>query len=259
MKDDNMDNTLSTEEIDESVVDSKPIVTDNDEIEELNKAVLGKLESPLIVHRKSDASYEENASSLEMNETHTDEERPTLTRHRFRKDPKQKHKGLKIFIAVIVILAAVFAALYYTGNITFNSKETTVKVTESTSETTTSLQQAYEGKIVIKNTYIFVDGVEVDGLDGLQKTLRYEDPSPTAYEIIIEGSEDEINDSFYNYDIYPLLQKMGFIDKTTVVTHIVSTGLVADEETTTETTTKKETTKKSTTKKDKTTTKNSDE
>jgi hypothetical protein len=256
MKDDNKDNILSD---DNNIVESEPIITVNDEIDELNKEVLGKLESPLIVHKKSDASYEETANNLEMNETHTDEERPTLIRHRFKKDPKKKHRGLKIFVVVIVVIAVVFAVLYYTGNITFDSKNTTTKPTVSTTETTTSIEQAYQGKIVIKNTYIFVDGVEVDGIDGLQKALKYQDPSPTAYEIVIEGSADDFDDSFYNYEIYPVLQDLGFIDESTVVTHIVSTGLVADEETTTETTTKKDTTKKSTTKKDKTTTDTKDE
>jgi hypothetical protein len=246
MSDDKNEEKLALDELDDAVVERNQIVTDNDEIDEFNKTVLGKLESPLIVHKKSDASYEENASYLEMNETHTDEQRPTLTRHRFKKDPKKKHKGFKIFIVVIVILAGVFAGLYYTGNITFTGRETTKKTTVSTSETTTSLEQAYEGKIVIKNTYIFVDGVEVDGINGLQNALKYQDPSPTAYEIVIEGSADDFDDSFYNYEIYPVLQDLGFIDDTTVVTHVVSTGLMASDEITTQTTTKKaETTTKS--------------
>lgn len=213
--------------------ESKKIITDNDEIDRLNKDVLGKLESPLIVHKKSDASYEENVSAFEMAETHNDEERPTLTRHRFKKSNKQKHRGLKIFIVIIVISAAVFAALYYTGNITFNTKETTIKPTQTTTEATTTLEEAYLGKIVVKNTYIFVDGVEVDGIKGLQNALKYSDPSPTAYEIVIEGTSQEFNDDFYNYEVLPILQNLGFYGESTVVTHIESTGLTAAAETTT--------------------------
>lgn len=213
--------------------EDKKIITDNDEIDELNKSVLGKLESPLIVHKKSDVSYEENASVLEMNETHSDDGRPTLRRHRFKKNNKQKHRGIKIFIFIVIILAAVFAALYYTGNITFSNKNTTTKPSETTTETTTSLEQVYQGKIVIKNVYIFVDGVEVDGIKGLQNALKYEDPSPTAYEIVIEGTSEEFEDDFYNYEILPILQDMGFYDESTVVTHVESTGLIAAAETTT--------------------------
>lgn len=216
-----------------NISEYKKVITDNDEIEELNKTVLGKLESPLIVHKRSDASYEESALNLEMSETHTDEDRPTLMRHRFRKNRKQKHVGLKVFILIVVILAAVFAALYYTGNITFNTKETTKKTTETTTEITTSLEEAYQGKIVIKNTYIFVDGAEVNGIEGLQNALKYEDPSPTAYEIVIEGSSEDFEDDFYNYEVLPILQNLGFYDESTVVTHIESTGLMAAAETTT--------------------------
>ena len=71
--------------------DIKPL-TDNEEIKEFNKEVLGKLDSPLVVHIKGDASYEEDTSAFEMNETHTDEERPTLMRHRFRKEKKSKKR-----------------------------------------------------------------------------------------------------------------------------------------------------------------------
>ena len=70
-----------------------------------------KLDSPLIVHKKSDASYQDTASEAEMNETHSDDEGPTLERHRFKKKGKKKGKGLVIVI-IIVILAAVFAGLY---------------------------------------------------------------------------------------------------------------------------------------------------
>ncbi|MFR5876202.1 MAG: hypothetical protein ACLUFN_06905 [Eubacterium sp.] len=237
------ENTSAGNHIDDS--ENKKNITVNDEIEELNKSVLGKLESPLVVHKKSDASYDENASNLEMNETHSDEERPTIARHRFKKNPKKKHKGLKLFILFAVIAAAVFAALYYTGHISFDAKQTTTKHKETTSEVTTSLEEAYQGKIVIKNTYIFVDGVEVDGVNGLQNALKYEDASPTAYEIVIEGSSDEFEDNFYNYEILPILQSMGFYDESTVVTHIESTGLMAAAETTTVQTTTTTTTVKS--------------
>lgn len=217
--------------------DIKPL-TDNEEIKEFNKEVLGKLDSPLVVHIKGDASYEEDTSAFEMNETHTDEERPTLMRHRFRKEKKSK-KGVFVFLFIVFALAGVLAGLYFTGNITFNGKEEpTTEVVETTTETTTSIEENYKGKIVIKDIYIFVDGEEVDGIQGLQNALKYVDPSPTAYEIIDEHANSDI----LNGEVLLILEKMGFFDSTTQIKHIEKTGLIAEAETTTlppETTTKK--------------------
>lgn len=217
--------------------DIKPL-TDNEEIKEFNKEVLGKLDSPLVVHIKGDASYEEDTSAFEMNETHTDEERPTLMRHRFRKEKKSK-KGVFVFLFIVFALAGVLAGLYFTGNITFNGREEpTTEVVETTTETTTSIEENYKGKIVIKDIYIFVDGEEVDGIQGLQNALKYVDPSPTAYEIIDEHANSDI----LNGEVLLILEKMGFFDSTTQIKHIEKTGLIAEAETTTlppETTTKK--------------------
>lgn len=185
-----------------------------------------QLDSPLVVHKKSDASYQETASEIVMNETHTEDDGPTLERHRFKKDSKKGSKGW-IVLVVIIIIAAVFAGLYYGGVIKFDKNNTTASTTESTTESTTlSLQEQYKGTIVVKGTYIFVDGSEVDGLNGLQKKIKYDDPSPTAYKIIDEGA----NNDFLNYNILPLLQSMGFYGEDTVITHIESTGLMSKDE-----------------------------
>lgn len=185
-----------------------------------------QLDSPLVVHKKSDASYQETASEIVMNETHTQEDEPTLERHRFKKDSNKGSKGW-IILVIIVIIAAVFAGLYYGGIIKFDGSKTTASTTESTTESTTlSLQEQYKGTIVVKGTYIFVDGSEVDGLNGLQKKIKYDDPSPTAYKIIDENA----NSDFLNYNILPLMQSMGFYGEETVITHIESTGLMAKAE-----------------------------
>lgn len=224
----------------------------SDEIrDELNEAVTQpetedkpeQLESPLVVHKKGDASYSEVNTDV-MNETHTDEEKPTLVRHRFRKDQKSHGKSIAVLF-VIVILAALFAALYFTGNITFGGKESTTKKA-ATTEATTSIEDKYKGTIVVKDMYIFVDGKEVDGLEGLQKAIEYETPSTTAYKIIDENA----NSDFLNNDILELLTQLKFYGEDTVIEHIVSTGLIAEAETTTlppETTTKPSTTKAETT------------
>ena len=238
-------------ELEEAEAQGKEVITDNDEINEINREVLGQPESPLVVHRKGDASYEDTAASNQMNETHTAEERPTLTRHRFRKEQKGHGKSILVLF-IIVILAAVFAALYFTGNISFNKETTTVKKV-TTTEATTSLEQKFDGTIVIKDVYIFVNGKEVKGIEGLQSALEYEDKSTTAFKIIDENA----NADFLNYEVLELLTQLGFYGSDTETEHIASTGLIAEAETTTlppETTTKKKNNKKS--KKKQTTKKN---
>lgn len=201
----------------------------NEELKEFNKEHNIKLDAPLVVHKKGDVSYEESTDAYEMNETHGGEERPTLKRHRFKKEKKNSKKGY-VIITLVIVAAAVFAGLYYTGNITLGQKETTEKST--TESTTKDLLAVYKGTIVVKGTYIFVDGVEVNGIEGLQNALKYEDPSPTRYEIIVE---DE-NSDFFNLEVLALLTDMKFFDKTTQVTHLDDTGLMAAEETTVTTT-----------------------
>lgn len=213
-----------------AATEQQKILTDNDEIKEFNKTVLGKLDSPLVVHKKGDASYEESTAAFEMNETHTGEARPTLTRHRFKKEKKSR-SGLYTVLIILVVLAVAFAALYFTGNIKFEKNTTTAQTTEEqiTEEPTTTLQDLYKGKIVVKDMYIFVDGEEVDGIAGLQDALAYETPSPTAYEII----DEHANADYLNFEILPIMQKLGFYDSSTVITHIAKTGLIAYAETTT--------------------------
>ena len=201
-----------------------------------------KLANPLVVHKKGDASYDENEALLEMNDTHIEDDSPTLVRHRFRKE-KKGYGGLIAVLIIIVIIAGAFSALYFTGNIKFNSKTTTAVKTTETTEAVTTLEEAYKGTIVIKDVYIFVDGVEVKGVEGMQKALKYEEKSTTAYTIIDENA----NSDFMNFEVLQLLEQMGFYGEDTVITHKESTGLIAEAETTTlppETTKKKKSKKK---------------
>lgn len=196
----------------------------NDNIQENEEM----LDSPLVVHKKSDASYKDGVTHIEMNDTHDEDEGPTLQRHRFRKDPNKKSKKGIIIPIIIVIIVAVFCALYFTGNISFDKNETTT-TTETTAEVTTSIEEAYQGTIVIKDTFIFVDGYEVNGITGLQNELKYVDPSETAYKIILENE----NADFYNFDVLEILTKLGFYGVNTVVEHTPRTGLMAQSEMTT--------------------------
>lgn len=199
----------------------------SDNIQEVEEV----LDNPLVVHKKSDASYKDGVTHIELNETHDEDDGPTLQRHRFKKDiNRQKKKKSLLTIPVLLVFAtAVFCALYFTGIIQFGNKETTTVANETVIEETTSIEQAFEGTIVIKNTFIFVDGYEVDGITGLQDALKYVDPSETAYKIILENE----NADFYNFDVLETLTKLGFYGTKTEVEHTQRTGLVAYSETTT--------------------------
>ena len=48
----------------EEIKKAEKILTDNDEIAAFNKEVLGELEPPLVVHKKSDTSYDNNNNSV---------------------------------------------------------------------------------------------------------------------------------------------------------------------------------------------------
>lgn len=191
------------------------------------------LDAPLVVHKKGDASYKDGNVVLDMNETHIVEEGPTLERHRFKKDTEKKRNKFPIILIIIVIIAGVFCALYFTGNITFGTKEETTKKSVSTTEATTSLEEAFAGTIVVKGTYIFVDSYQVDGIKGLQEELKYIDPSETAYKII----DEDAYAPFLNDEILPLLMNMGFYGESTEIVHQGNTGLMAEEELTTVATT----------------------
>lgn len=199
--------------------------------EKKNDILEEALDAPLVVHKKSDASYQDGVTNVDMNETHITNDKPTLERHRFKKDPNQKSNKPILIVIFVIVLAVAFGVLYLTGNISFdNKKETTVKKT--TTETTTSIEEAYAGTIVVKGMYIFVDGVEVDGIEGMQDALRYTDKSTTAYQII----DEDANSDLLNNGVLPTLMEIGFYDENTEIIHKGYTGLMAAEETTITTT-----------------------
>lgn len=223
-----------------------------DEVNEMSEEYTEEiLDSPLVVHKDSDASYQEAASEASMSFTHSDEEGedfPTLERHRFRKKKRSK-KPLIFIIAIIAVAAGVICALYYTGNIGGEKKpeETTAKKVY-----TTKAENKFEGIITVKGSYIFFEGVEIDGINALERKIKYLDKG-TKFIIQDENADfnlltlDEGNKT--GGSILSLLSKYG-IDYD--VTHIVSSGLESKYETTAAKTTKaksKKTTQKKTTKK----------
>ena len=188
-----------------------------------------RLDSPLVVHKESDASYQENASEISMNATHTDdegEEVPTLERHRFKKT-KKKGKTPVVILVIILVIAAVLFGMYYTDKLPFMHEKTTEQTTRKSY--TTSVTNDFEGVIVIKGTYIFFEGEEINGIQDLEKKVKYLDAGTTF------AVKDEHADSSYLNDyVLPLLSKYGISYE---ITHIESSGLVSQFETTAATTT----------------------
>lgn len=187
------------------------------------------LDSPLVVHKKSDASYQASASDIEMNETHQIDDKSTLERHRFKKDKNNKSNKKYIILLIVIVIIAVICALHFTGNLGSSDDETTT-TTQATTESTTTLQQKYKDTIVVKDVYIFVDGEEVNGIEGLQDALKYKDASDTKYSIIKEHA----NTDFFNYDVLSILESLGFYSENTEIKTVQSTGLIAEAEITTE-------------------------
>lgn len=177
-----------------------------------------RLDSPLVVHKKDDASYQETAREFDMSSTHTDDESgelPTLERHRFRKE-KKSHNGLWILLALIAVAVAVVCALFYSGKLSLKEPETTTKPERTY---VTEEENKFEGIIVIKGTYIFFEGEEVDGINGLERKIKYLDKG-AKFTI-----QDENADSnFLNLDVLSLLSKY---EINYDITHIVSSGLMS--------------------------------
>lgn len=183
-----------------------------------------KLDSPLIVHKKDDASYQETATEFDMSATHTDDEGddvPTLERHRFRKEKKSK-KGIWVLIALIAVAVAVVCGLFYSGVLPPGKEHVTTTKPERTY--TTAQVNEFKGIITIKGTYIFFEGAEVDGLSGLEREIKYLDKGT---KFIVQDEDADSN--FLNFDVLSLLSQYG-IDYD--IKHIVSSGLESKFETT---------------------------
>lgn len=186
--------------------------------EEMKKDVL---DSPLVVHKKDDASFQETANEVTMSATHTDEESadtPTLERHRFKKK-KKKSKAPYVILALAAIAAAVICVLVYNDVIPIGKPETTATTKKSY---TTQQVNEFEGIITVKGTYIFFEGTEVDGLRGLEKEIKYLEKG-TKFVI-----QDENADSnFLNFNVLSLLSQYSIVYE---IKHIVSSGLIAEYE-----------------------------
>lgn len=186
--------------------------------EEMKKDVL---DSPLVVHKKDDASFQETANEVTMSATHTDEESadtPTLERHRFKKK-KKKSKAPYVILVLVAIAAAVICVLVYNDVIPIGKPETTTTTKKSY---TTQQVNEFEGIITVKGTYIFFEGTEVDGLRELEKEIKYLEKG-TKFVV----QDEDADSNFLNFDVLSLLSQYS-IDYE--IKHIVSSGLIAEYE-----------------------------
>lgn len=177
-----------------------------------------KPDSPLVVHKKDDASYQETAREFDMNSTHTDDESgdvPTLERHRFRRE-KKSHKGVWFLFALIAVAVAVLSALFYSGKLSFKEPETTTKPERTY---VSQEENKFEGIIVIKGTYVFFEGEEVDGINGLERKIKYLDKGAK-----FTVQDENADSNFLNLDVLSLLSKY---EINYDITHIVSSGLIS--------------------------------
>lgn len=180
------------------------------------------LDSPLVVHKVTDASYHETENNVDVNVTHIEEETATLERHRFKKE--KKSSKWPIILTFLVVVIAVFCYLYFSGSLAGIGLGTAQTTTEPETQEYTLPENPYEGIITVKGTYIFFEGEEVDGIEGLESEVRYLD-SGASFVI-----QDEDADSTFLYEeVLPLLQQYGI---QTEVRYVVSSGLTSRYETT---------------------------
>lgn len=181
--------------------------------------------SPLVVHKKNDASYQETANEVGMQTTHIDEDssdEPTLERHRFKKKKKKKHPI--VIVIIVLLIAAVFFALVKFNVISLNNNKNKTTAPQTTKSYMAEEENKFEGVITVKGNYIFFEGVEVEGVDGLEREVKYLDEG-TSFVI-----QDEHADSnLLNFEILSMLSKYKFNYD---ITHIASSGLVSVYETT---------------------------
>ncbi len=179
-----------------------------------------KLDNPLVVHKVTDASYQDINAEADLNKTHIEEETATLERHRFKKE--KKSSKWPVVIVFVVVLIAVFCYLYFSGTLLkISNKETTAPQTET--ELTTEANR-YAGIITVKGTAIFFEGTEVDGIDGLTREVKYLDEGTS---FIVQN--EDADDTYLSEEVLPLLDSYNIKYE---VKFVVSSGLTAASETT---------------------------
>ncbi|MGN1420230.1 MAG: hypothetical protein ACI4XC_01795 [Eubacterium sp.] len=175
------------------------------------------LDSPLVVHKPDDASYQETASEGGMQTTHIDDDSdvPTLERHRFKK-VKKKKKWPFVLLAFILIAVIVIVVLVNNGIIKFGAQETTTQPKKSY---TTQTENPFKDTITVKGTYLFFEGKEIDGIGGLEREIKYMDKGS---KFVVQDENADSN--FLNFEVLALLTDY---EMEYDITHIVSSGLIS--------------------------------
>lgn len=182
-----------------------------------------RLESPLVVHKASDASYKETANDVDVDITHIETEEATLERHRFKKE-KKKSKAPVVVCVLLVIAVCLGSYFYFVKGINFKkTKDDTTTVPSSTAYYTPD-ENKFEGIITVKGSYLFFEGEEINGIEDLISEIKYLDEG-TSFIV-----QDECADStFLNEEVLTTLTNYGM---TYEVKYVISSGLMSRYETT---------------------------
>lgn len=172
-----------------------------------------KLDSPLVVHKVTDASYIDTAVKVDVEYTHGEDGNATLERHRFKK--VKKKKKWPYFLMLGVIIVAVICAFYFRGSKDPVDNKTTDPVTDN--NVTINIEDRFNNVITVKGTYVFFEGNEVDGLNGLEKEIKYLDKNT-----VLTVQDESADQLFLSEEIIPLLKSYGFKYETKF---IISSGL----------------------------------
>lgn len=172
-----------------------------------------KLDSPLIVHKVTDASYIDTAAKVDVEYTHGEDGNATLERHRYKKVKKKKKWPYFLMLAVIIV--AVACAFYFRGTKDPAENNTTVPTTDN--NVTINVEDRFDNVITVKGTYVFFEGEEVEGLNGLEKEIKYLDK-----DTVLTVQDESADQMFLGDEILPLLDSYGFKYETKF---IISSGL----------------------------------
>lgn len=112
-----------------------------------------KLDSPLVVHKITDASYQDTDNEIEFAHNEN-EDTATLERHRYRKVKKAK-KWPYVLIACIVAVVVIITTLYFCGVIPVKREEETNP--GNTKNYVQEESNEFEGVITVKNSYVFFE------------------------------------------------------------------------------------------------------
>lgn len=177
-----------------------------------------ELDSPLVVHKESDASYNGCPNFDLMNKTAIEENdtAPSIERHRFKKKKKNPNKNKIITIVLLVVLVAVCVGV--TVHFVNNSKSNENKNSVTAEETTKSLSEVFKNTITVQGTTIYYEAEVIDNVVELESNIKF---LPKDTQIIIQN---EHADSDFFESVKEVVLQCEF-EKEPKVEFIQSSGL----------------------------------